>query len=432
MADGIRGIAARESDRAMQARVALLLNQPFFGSLCTRMDCVPARADWCPRAATDGMHIYFNPLFFQRLDDREMVFVVAHEIGHCMFKHFSELETERARNTRVLNIAQDYVINNMLDTEICGTKVIGDRRILAFEDRSYAAFPRREILVPYLDHAYDGWTSLEIYDHLMESGGEGGIPGGHDLVDSHIPVGGDAGSAEPPLDSDGLATAPAATTREDAERIGMQIDDAVVNAASSQAGRLPAGLARSVGEFRNPKMRWQDAVPQTLAGFTRSVETYRVPNRKCWHTPAVLPGREPPRRLEACAAFDTSGSVDASLLRQGLGDLRALMEEFEEFSLRVWQFDGAVHNDMEVASEDSYDLRDWRARGGGGTLFGVNWDHMRNLGISPAVLIVFTDGQPADGHWGDGSYCETVFVVYSKRGAPRPEAPFGMTFHVDA
>ena len=326
----------------------------------------------------------------------------------------------------------------MLDTELCGTRVVGDRRILAPADRAFAAFPRREILVPYLDHAYDGWTSLEIYDHLMEKrkGGEGdkGESSGGPRPRGHAtsPSEGPPRSAEPRMDSDGLAAAPAATTPEDAERIGMQIDDAVVNAASAQAGRVPAGLARTVGEFRNPKMRWQDAVPQTLAGFTRSVETYRVPNRRCWHTPAVLPGREPPRRLEACAAFDSSGSVDASLLRQALGDLRALMEEFEEFSLRVWQFDGAVHNDMEIASEDSYDLRDWGVRGGGGTLFGVNWDHMRNLDISPAVLIVFTDGLPADGHWGDGSYCDTVFVVYTKRGAPRPEAPFGMTFHVEA
>ena len=43
------------------ARIALLLKQPFFGNMATRMQL--QEADWCPTAATDGKHFYYNPEF---------------------------------------------------------------------------------------------------------------------------------------------------------------------------------------------------------------------------------------------------------------------------------------------------------------------------------------------------------------------------------
>jgi predicted metal-dependent peptidase len=59
--------------------------------------------------------------------------------------------------------------------------------------------------------------------------------------------------------------------------------------------------------------------------------------------------------------------------------------------------------------------------GGGGTDFMVNWEFMKDQGITPKKFIMFTDGYPC-GEWGDENYCDTLFVV---KGNTHAESPFG-------
>ena len=51
------------------ARIALLLKQPFFGNMATRMQL--QEADWCPTAATDCKNFYYNPEFIDSLSPKE-------------------------------------------------------------------------------------------------------------------------------------------------------------------------------------------------------------------------------------------------------------------------------------------------------------------------------------------------------------------------
>ena len=39
-------------------RVRMLIKHPFFGTLATRLKLV--EAEWCPTAAVDGKHFYYN------------------------------------------------------------------------------------------------------------------------------------------------------------------------------------------------------------------------------------------------------------------------------------------------------------------------------------------------------------------------------------
>ena len=49
-------------ERITMARVRLLLNKSFFGSLATRLKVIDA-TQWCPTAGTDGKHLYINVNF---------------------------------------------------------------------------------------------------------------------------------------------------------------------------------------------------------------------------------------------------------------------------------------------------------------------------------------------------------------------------------
>ncbi len=62
-------------DKLVTARIALLLKQPFFGNLATRLKIVNAD-DWCPTAATDGKHFYYNTDFIDSLTPRETEFLL--------------------------------------------------------------------------------------------------------------------------------------------------------------------------------------------------------------------------------------------------------------------------------------------------------------------------------------------------------------------
>ena len=122
----------------VKARMSLLFKHPFFGQLALRLTLVPSDRSWCPTAATDGRKFYFNPAFIAQLDIKENVFLVAHELGHCIYEHFMRRSD---RQPQLWNIAGDYIINNTLDTDVVQK---GDyARVITY-------------VKPYLNHKYDG------------------------------------------------------------------------------------------------------------------------------------------------------------------------------------------------------------------------------------------------------------------------------------
>ena len=55
--------------------------------MATRLRIVAVH-DWLPIAAVDGFCLYFNTQFFNAMNNKEIEFVIAHEILHCVFHPF--------------------------------------------------------------------------------------------------------------------------------------------------------------------------------------------------------------------------------------------------------------------------------------------------------------------------------------------------------
>jgi predicted metal-dependent peptidase len=129
-------------EKIVTARIGLLLKQPFFGNLATRMTLVNGD-EWLGTAATDGRTLYYNSEFFKDLNVKEIEFVIGHEILHVCYDHFGRREH---RDPRLYNCAADYCVNaDLIESKI------GQR-------------PRK---TPGLyDKKYQGWSSEEIYDLL--------------------------------------------------------------------------------------------------------------------------------------------------------------------------------------------------------------------------------------------------------------------------
>ena len=67
-------------EKLSRARTQLLLNQPFFGTLCLRLKLVAMSS--LPTMATDGRRLVYNPAFVDQLTPAELEGVIAHEVMH--------------------------------------------------------------------------------------------------------------------------------------------------------------------------------------------------------------------------------------------------------------------------------------------------------------------------------------------------------------
>ena len=93
------------------ARRALILRYPFIGSLLMRMDIVPVRDRRVRTACTDGTKVYFDIDFLSNLTNEEQIFVLGHEVYHCVLSHLVRLQS---RDPQLFNIATDKEVNNLL------------------------------------------------------------------------------------------------------------------------------------------------------------------------------------------------------------------------------------------------------------------------------------------------------------------------------
>ena len=74
--------------RVQRAHVTMMDNKKmrFFGALSLYGDITVSK-DITDTAATNGIDTVFNPDFVQTLDDKELMFVTAHEQLHKAYKH---------------------------------------------------------------------------------------------------------------------------------------------------------------------------------------------------------------------------------------------------------------------------------------------------------------------------------------------------------
>ena len=93
--------------RLILARMRLLSTNGFFGLLL--MHAQFALDFTIETAATDGAKIYFSPKFMDNLSDKELDFVLMHEIMHIAFGHCLR---GKNKDPHLFNIACDVVINS--------------------------------------------------------------------------------------------------------------------------------------------------------------------------------------------------------------------------------------------------------------------------------------------------------------------------------
>ena len=86
------------------SRWKLLDKFPFVGEMLLRFTIVPTYDSRLDTASTDGTKIFFDCEFYSKLTEGQREFVLAHEVWHNVFMHFTRNGT---RYHQIWNIATD-------------------------------------------------------------------------------------------------------------------------------------------------------------------------------------------------------------------------------------------------------------------------------------------------------------------------------------
>lgn len=383
-------IEARAREKLIKARIALLIKNSFFGNLAVRLRMKNAD-DWCETAATDGQNFYYNSRFIDYLTPDELIFLVGHEVLHVVYDH---LGRRNDRNPKIWNIADDYAVNADLIRHKIGEMITS---------------------VPCLyEKKYDQLPAEMIYDDLMKNVKQIDIEAlAEKLLDEHL---------------EGKQADGKELSQGERDEIKREIRQSIIHSAeTSKPGEVPGKIARMIKEITTPTMNWRDLLNANLISTFRNDYSWNRVSRRGWHTDAVLPGMVPGEMIKIAVAIDMSGSISNQQASMFLGEIRGIMEAFDNYEIYVLSFDTKVYNPQTFRSENLEDINEYEPKGGGGTNFDCIFKHLTKKGIEPDRLVVFTDGYTCN--WGDPNYCDTTWIIHGVAGDVVP--PWGTWAYLD-
>lgn len=385
-------------DKLTRARAALILEQPFFGSLACRLKLTAA--DWLPFSmATDGTHLYYQP---ERIDAMPMDIVkgvVCHEVLHVVLGHVWRCQ---GRDLDRWNIAADLAVNPVV--------------LNAGLSLPAGALVNTEFLDDPAERIY---AKLEPPPGGGGSGGNRTDPTAPDGRPLPGPEAGGCGGVLNPPDHPSPA-----------EQRAQERDWKVAASQAAQQakgrGLLSGALAELVHDHLVPLAPWTALLREYMTRAARDDYSWSRPNRRHIGHGLYLPSVRSVTIGTLVLVMDTSGSINSALLEQFSTELNAILDEIKPERLVVVQCDSRVRDVQEWEPQD-YPVT-LTAHGRGGTLFQPAFDWLVENDIEPVCLVYLTDMQPCDIPEDPGY--PVLWVDYAGGGAP--DLSFGERIVIEA
>ena len=354
---------AKTVKRLQQARIDLMKTQPFYALLLMQLRF--ALDATCETAYTDGERIAFAPGFIGKLDDRELQFVLMHEVLHVALRHCFRFQSDYDEETA--NLACDIVVNSNI------MHSFGD-------DPEYITLHGYGVSAHQTPDGREGhlFSAEEVYALLRENQIKNASPQ-PDRFDDHSFWDGDD----------------EAHTQE-TTWIGrmMNAAEAVrIMEGPESWGSIPAGIQRELLSLMEPQLDWRtilnDFVQEEINDYS-----FTQPDRR-FDGPFFLPdfAEKEERSEDILFMIDTSGSMSDEMITQAYSEVKGAVDQFGG-KLRGWLgfFDAEVI--PPIPFEDEENLRIIRPYGGGGTSFDCVFEYIRleMQGQLPACVIILTDG----------------------------------------
>lgn len=444
--------------RMIRARTALIMSQPFFGTLALYLKIIEDES--IETMATDGDSLIYAPMFLLRVSEAELQGVVAHEVHHCAYKHHLRRGT---RDPKRWNVACDYVVNRDLI-------------------RAGFTLPKDALL----DSRYDGMGAEEVYARLppepgqqspqsqpakgsqasQPSQGKGpqsqpgkasqpsqGTPGkpasqGSPSQSQGTPSQGTPGKPssqagqggnspgtgqERPGQAwgavlDGVPSHSPGKLGEAEAEWDRRVRQAIAVAKNARAGKVPGFLEELVTAINKPMIDWREQLIRFVNSRSRFDYAWSRPNRRMLSLGYSFPGVVPKGVDKIGIVIDTSISIDLDLLAQFIGELQSVMDEGGVEQIVVVHCDTKVQKVQQFAQGDTMDVK---PLGRGDTKFGpaLKWFDENEPDV--AALIYFTDLESDD--YGEEPTVPLLWAAYGMESRLKhyvDKVPFGEVIKV--
>ncbi len=405
---------------AESARAQLLVRQPFVGMLAMRMELITVVDSRMPTACTDGSTIYFSAPFLMELSNEQRIFLMAHELWHCVFLHFKR---KGNRDHQRFNYATDLEVNFMLQEQ--GFDVIEllphkkEWRGLSAEAiydllDSKAQRPDSADVHIYDNDTDDGQTHGDS-EETQEGGGKDKAKG--QIYDNDTDDGQTHGDSEKTQEGGGKDKAKAQKGGDGSKKQsngagadGQWVKDDdyqpgvdaradrkwrqwVVSAAQQvkrSKGDLPAYLEQMIKDQYQPELSWKEILQQFVSYCFGGSRQWLPPNRRHIHQGLYLPSRKDDF-LSVVVAIDTSGST-MNDLPDFLAELKGIVTSFGRYDVTLIECDAEVQNVRHFSEWEPFEYEQFDFHGFGGTDFRPVFTWINDNIAEPKLLIFMTDG----------------------------------------
>lgn len=377
--------------RMTTARALLVKENPFFGHLAMglKLACAP-----CGTACTDGNRLIFDPDFAEKLSDREMEFVVLHEVLHCALDHCTR---GKGLHSEIHNIACDIVVNSTilemwgLDTFLVAGKEPMHRTPNGKEGR---LFNTEEVYHMLLKNKKRNLNHQTVYSALDI----------HDLWQ-------------------GI---------EDTEQLQNVWQVRVMKAAEACAdiSEMPPAVRKLAEELlQRSKVNWRQLLHDFIQ-YDIYDYTFLPPDRRFSDSDFFLPAynedAENGSANDIWVCVDTSGSVTDETLTLAMVEIQDAMRQAGLKGM-ISFFDHNITDPVPFSDEE--ELKRMTPMGGGGTSFSIIFRYLKEelYPELPKAILIFTDGYarcPAE----DAAMEVPVLWLISKGG--KKDMPWGQVVEI--
>lgn len=398
--------------RLLLSRMRILSKHGFYGILLMHMEF--ALDESCDTAATNGIKIIFGPAFLKSLDDRELDFIMMHEILHVVLQHCTRREK---RDSEIFNIACDIVVNstilrsNDMDLSSITLRSHGESMHLTPEGKEGFSYSAEEV-----------YNMLSVYGSSTPNL-TGRKPSGAEHREQKSQSYNNKGKSNGSKQTDGDDRDDNSTQDrqdnssgwDDHSRWGTAGDENELNELwkkrlldackaieirdpSNECGTLPLAAERLLKELRSPKLDWRtilnDFIQEEIVDYS-----FMPPDRRFNESPFFLPDFNDTDITAKDILFmiDTSGSMSDKEITDAYSEVRGAIDQFNG-KLMGWLgfFDAEIVEPQPFENID--ELKIIKPKGGGGTsfhpIFKYVREHMQNH--LPASIIILTDGYVTD------------------------------------
>lgn len=375
--------------RLLLSRMRILTTNGFYGLLLMHM--VYAIDETCETAATDGMKIYFGPKFLDDLSDKELDFVMMHEILHVVLQHV--LRGEDREHER-FNIACDIVVNSNILLSNGGKRSsitlskYGEAMHLAPDGKEgseytaeqvYEMLPKR---FPKREKGESGGSALGRAKQKQEKAGPENDNAGTEKStwDDHTMWG--------RYEEDDILRDMWVKRFEDAcEAISIRDPE-------NTRGLLPAFAERIFEELKKPQTDWRTVLNEFIQ---EEIVDYSFvpPDRRFSDSPFFLPDFNGTEEKVENILFmiDTSASMSPAEITAAYSEIKGAIDQFDG-KLKGWLgfFDAAIIEPKPFENEEEF--RIIKPAGGGGTDFQIIFEYVQKHMTDelPASIVILTDG----------------------------------------